>query len=61
MSYIDVIIPGIFGLWLLFWPQSMFYGSHATPDETKILRLRGIGLLLLVMAWGFLVLMLAKP
>ena len=59
MSFVDVAIPGIIGLLLLVWPQSVFYGSRVTPDETKIRRLRGIGVVLLLVAAGYLVLKIA--
>jgi hypothetical protein len=61
ISYIDVAIPGIFGLWLVVWPESMFYGSRVTPDETKIRRFRRIGLVLLVVAGLLLVLKVMRP
>jgi hypothetical protein len=32
MSYIDVAIPGIIGIFLLICPQSMFLGSRAIPS-----------------------------
>ncbi len=57
-AYIDVIIPAVIGLILLIWPQSMFYGSRATPDEKKLRLLRGAGGLLLLIAALFLALKL---
>jgi hypothetical protein len=54
MSYIDVAIPAIIGLVALIWPQLMFYGSRATPDEKKIRILRGIGVALIVAALIYL-------
>ncbi len=50
MSFIDVAIPGIIGLVLLLWPQTMFLGSRVTPDAKKIRLFRNIGTGLLLVA-----------
>ncbi len=60
MSFIDVAIPGIIGLLLLVWPQSMFLGARVSPDAKKIRLLRGIGILLLLVAVGYLVIKLTS-
>ncbi len=54
MSFVDVAIPAIIGLVLLFWPQSMFFGSSATPNEKKLRLLRYLGALLLLVAFLYL-------
>jgi hypothetical protein len=59
MSYIDVAIPAIIGVVALVWPQAMFYGSRATPDEKKIRLIRGAGMVLLVVAIIYLGIKLA--
>jgi hypothetical protein len=58
MSFIDVAIPGIVGLLLLGWPESMFYGSRVTPDQKKIRILRSLGVLLFLVAAIYLVIKL---
>ena len=58
MTYIDLLVPGLAGLLLLVWPQSMFLGSRLLPDEKKIMLLRGLGLTLLLVAVIFLVIKL---
>ena len=50
MSYIDVAIPATIGFVALVWPNAVFYGSRATPDEKKIRLIRGGGVALLVAA-----------
>jgi hypothetical protein len=60
MSLVDVAIPGIIGLVLLVWPQSMFLGARVSPDEKKLRLLRGVGALLLVVAAGFLLIKLVS-
>ncbi len=55
MSFIDAAIPGIIGLVLLIWPQSMFVGAQVNPDARKIRLLRGAGALLLFVAAVYLV------
>jgi hypothetical protein len=59
MSFIDVAIPGIIGLVLLIWPQSMFVGVQVSPDAKKIRLLRGAGALLLLVAAVYLAIRLA--
>jgi hypothetical protein len=59
MSFIDVAIPGIIGLVLLIWPQSMFVGARVSPDAKKIRLLRGAGALLFFVAAVYLVIRLA--
>jgi hypothetical protein len=59
MSFIDVAIPGLIGLVLLIWPQSMFAGSRVSPDAKKIRLLRGAGALLLLVAAVYLIIRLA--
>jgi hypothetical protein len=60
MSFIDVAIPGILGLILLAWPQTMFYGSRAVPTEQKIRFFRRCGLGLLAVASLYLFIKLAS-
>jgi hypothetical protein len=60
MSYIDALIPGIIGLWLLIWPKSAFYGSRVSPDDLKIRRLRVIGFLALVIAGIYLLIKMGR-
>lgn len=59
MSFIDVAIPAVIGLVALVWPQAVFYGSRASPDDKKLRLIRGIGLALLVVAAIYLVVKLA--
>ncbi len=59
MSFVDVAIPAIIGFVALFRPQIVFYGSRATPDEKKIRLVRGIGVVLLVVAIIYLGIKLA--
>ena len=59
MSFIDVAIPAIIGFAALVRPQIVFYGSRATPDEKKVRLVRGIGVVLLVVAIIFLGIKLA--
>jgi hypothetical protein len=54
MSYIDVAVPGVIGLVALVRPQVAFYGSKATPDEKKVRLIRGIGIVLLIVAGIYL-------
>ena len=46
MLFINVVIPGIIGLVLLLWPQSIFTGSRAIPDQKEIWLLRCMGVVL---------------
>jgi hypothetical protein len=59
MSYIDVAIPAIMGVVALVRPQVAFYRSRATPDEKKLRLVRGIGVVLLVVAVVYLGIKLA--
>lgn len=59
MSFIDVAIPAIIGVVALVWPQAVFYGSRASPDDKKIRLIRGVGALLLVVAAVYLGIKLA--
>lgn len=59
MSYIDVAIPAIIGFVALAWPNAMFYGSRATPDEKKLRLIRGGGVALLAAAAIYLVVKIA--
>lgn len=59
MSFIDVAIPAVIGLVALVWPQAVFYGSRASPDDKKLRLIRGVGLALLVVAAIYLVVKLA--
>ena len=54
MSYVDVAIPGLIGLSAALWPQVMFWGSKATPDPKKIRLIRTGGIVLVVVALGYL-------
>lgn len=58
MSFIDVAIPGIIGLIVTLWPQSMFWGSRVTPDPKKIRLIRLGGSVLLVVALIFMIIRL---
>ncbi len=60
MSFVDVAIPGIIGLVLLLWPQSMFFGSSAAPNEKKLRLLRYLGALLLLVAFLYLAIKLVS-
>ena len=55
MTYIDLVIPGVAGMLLLVWPQAMFLGSRVKPDPRKIMLLRGLGVVLLLVALIYLV------
>ncbi len=48
--FINVGIPGIIGLVLLLWPQSIFIGSKAIPDLKDIWLLRSMGVVLMFVA-----------
>lgn len=50
MLLINVGIPGIIGLVLLLWPQSMFIGSREIPDPKEIWLLRSMGVVLVFVA-----------
>lgn len=50
MLLINVGIPGIIGLVLLLWPQSMFIGSRVIPDPKEIWLLRSMGVVLMFVA-----------
>jgi hypothetical protein len=56
MSFIDVAIPGIAGLVALVWPQLLLRKPAA---EEKVRRVRLFGVLLLVVAVGYLAIRLA--
>lgn len=58
MSFIDLAIPGIIGLIMVIWPQSIFFGSTVTPDAKKIRLIRGLGGVLLIVAAVYLVIKL---
>lgn len=49
MPFADVAIPGIIGLVLFLWPQSMFFWSrlNLAQKEIRLLRLMG-GVLVLI-------------
>jgi hypothetical protein len=49
-SFIDVAIPGGFGLWLSLWPRLFFYLEPEPPDEAKVARFRSLGIGLLFVA-----------
>ena len=50
MLLINVGIPGIIGLVLLLWPQSIFIGSRAIPDPKEVWLLRCMGVVLVFVA-----------
>jgi hypothetical protein len=54
MSFIDAAIPGILGLVCAIWPRCLFLGSRATPDPKKLSLIRRAGVVLLVVAAGYL-------
>ena len=54
MSMIDAAIPGILGFVLLLWPQVMFFGAQVSPDAKKLRLLRGLGVVLLLVAAVYL-------
>ena len=56
VSYIDVAIPAIAGIFALAWPQ-MFL--RKPPDERKVRRVRQFGLLFLAIAAVYLAMRLA--
>ena len=60
LSYIDVAIPGMIGLILVAWPQSMFLGSRVSPDAKKIRLLRWAGVGLLLVATSYLAIKLSS-
>lgn len=60
MSFIDVAIPGIIGLVLLIWPQTMLAGARVSPDAKKIRLLRSAGAILILVAAVYLVMRLAS-
>jgi len=55
MSWIDIAIPGVVGLILMIWPQSMFIGAKVEPDEKRIRLLKKCGVGLLCIAGVFLI------
>ncbi|MDH3256099.1 MAG: hypothetical protein OEM27_00615 [Nitrospinota bacterium] len=61
MSWIDIAIPGVIGLILYLWPQSMFIGAKVEPDEKRIRLLKQCGVGLLVIAGVFLMVKLIDP
>ena len=50
MLFINVGVPGIIGLVLLLWPQSIFIGSKAIPGSKEIWLLRSMGVVLVFVA-----------
>lgn len=60
MSLIDVAIPGMIGLLLLLWPQSIFMGSRVTPDAKKIRLVRTAGILLVLVATAYVAIALVS-
>jgi hypothetical protein len=51
MGWIDVAIPGVIGLLLSLGPRLFFKpGENAAADAAKERKVRGLGLLLLVVA-----------
>jgi len=61
MSWIDIAIPGVVGLILMLWPQSMFVGAKVEPDKKRIRLLKKCGVGLLVIAGAFLIVKLIDP
>jgi hypothetical protein len=61
MSYIDVAIPAIIGIFALLWPQVAFVGSRTSPDERKLRIIRWVGAGLLVVAALYLAIRLMGP
>jgi hypothetical protein len=57
MSLVDIAIPGLIGLLLVVWPQSLFFGSVASPTPGRIRTLRAVGGVLLLIAGGYALMM----
>jgi hypothetical protein len=57
MSLVDVAIPGLIGLLLVVWPQSLFFGSVASLTPGRIRALRVAGGVLLLIAGGYALMM----
>lgn len=55
MTIIDVAIPGVIGIVLFLWPQSIFIGSRVTPGTKEIRVLRVMGLVLVLISLLYLV------
>ncbi len=60
MSWIDIAIPGLVGLVLIIWPQSMFFGARVSPNEKRIRLLKQCGVGLLLVAALFLLIKLVR-
>ena len=47
MSFVDAIIPAVFGIIAMLWPETMFLGSKAKPSvkNVRLIRLGGVALL----------------
>ena len=56
VSYIDVAIPAIAGIFALAWPQVFL---RKPPDERKVRRVRQFGMLFLAIAAVYLAMRLA--
>jgi len=61
MSWIDISIPGVVGLILMIWPQSMFIGAKVEPDAKRIRLLKKCGIGLVAIAGVFLIVKLIDP
>lgn len=59
MTLFDVVIPGSIGLLLFIWPNSMFLGARVVLGKQEAQLLRLMGLVLIVMAVVYLVIILA--
>lgn len=59
MTLFDVVIPGSIGLLLFIWPKSMFLGARVVLGKQEVQLLRLMGLVLIVMAVVYLVIILA--
>jgi len=60
MSYVDVLIPGLVGAALIFFPQ-WFTKSQGEEFQKKRKTLRRYGVLLLFVAFGYLAIRVAQP
>lgn len=60
MSYVDVLIPGIAGAALIFFPQ-WFTKTQGEEFQKKRKTLRLLGAILLFVAFGYLVIRVAQP
>jgi len=61
MSWIDIAIPGVVGLILIFRPESMFIGAKVEPDAKRIRLLKKCGVGLVAIAGIFLIVTLIDP